>query len=171
MTFRVLIIGGTGQVGTAVVRALVDQPSCTEIVMVNRRTVSAGFGPRVLDTADASLQAEVPTLARSMVAKGEPVFAASCVGVGRGSLRWSEQHLMALEVGMVSVFARGCEAAGIETFALLSAVGSTPKSRFRYVHVMGLKEDAIRKVGFRRLAIFRPGIIGGNAHTRVTSLG
>jgi uncharacterized protein YbjT (DUF2867 family) len=175
MTFRILIIGGTGQVGTAVVRALVDQPSCTEIVMVNRRTVSAGFGPRVsqvtLDTADASLQAEVTKLARSMVAKGEPVFAASCVGVGRGSLRWSEQHLMALEVGMVSVFARGCEAAGIETFALLSAVGSTPKSRFRYVHVMGLKEDAIRKVGFRRLAIFRPGIIGGNAHTRVTSLG
>ena len=135
------------------------------------RTVSAGFGPRALDTADASLQAEVTKLARSMVAKDEPVFAASCVGVGRGSLRWSEQHLMALEVGMVSAFARGCEAAGIETFALLSAVGSTPKSRFRYVHVMGLKEDAIRKVGFRRLAIFRPGIIGGNAHTRVTSLG
>lgn len=171
MTFRVLIIGGTGQVGTAVARALVDQPSCTEIVMVNRRTVSAGFGPRALDTADASLQAEVTKLARSMVAKGEPVFAASCVGVGRGSLRWSEQHLMALEVGTVSAFARGCEAAGIETFALLSAVGSTPKGRFRYVHVMGLKEDAIRKVGFRRLAIFRPGIIGGNAHTRVTSLG
>jgi len=30
---------------------------------------------------------------------------------------------------------------------------------------MGMKEDTVRKVGFARLAIFRPGIIVGNAHT------
>jgi hypothetical protein len=30
---------------------------------------------------------------------------------------------------------------------------------------MGRKEEAIRKIGFRRLAIFRPGIIAGNVHT------
>ena len=39
MAFRVLIIGGTGQVGTAVLRALTAEPSCAEIVMVNRRTI------------------------------------------------------------------------------------------------------------------------------------
>jgi hypothetical protein len=30
---------------------------------------------------------------------------------------------------------------------------------------MGEKEDAVRSLGFKRLAIFRPGIIAGNAHT------
>ena len=30
---------------------------------------------------------------------------------------------------------------------------------------MGMKEDTVRKIGFTRLAIFRPGIIVGNAHT------
>jgi hypothetical protein len=30
---------------------------------------------------------------------------------------------------------------------------------------MGMKEDTVRNVGFVRLAIFRPGIIVGNAHT------
>jgi uncharacterized protein YbjT (DUF2867 family) len=30
---------------------------------------------------------------------------------------------------------------------------------------MGLKEEAVRETGFERLAIFRPGIIAGNAHT------
>jgi len=39
------------------------------------------------------------------------------------------------------------------------------RSRFRYVRVMGMKEDTVRGIGFRRLAIFRPGIIVGNAHT------
>jgi nucleoside-diphosphate-sugar epimerase len=34
MAFRVLIIGGTGPVGGAVVHALVAEPSCAEVVMV-----------------------------------------------------------------------------------------------------------------------------------------
>ena len=40
MAFRVLIIGGTGQVGAAVVRALAAEPSCAEVVMVNRKAIS-----------------------------------------------------------------------------------------------------------------------------------
>lgn len=169
MAFRVLIIGGTGQVGAAVVRALLAEPSCIELVMVNRREVDLARDPRlrqvVLDTAAAGFSADVATLARAMVAQGGPVYAASCVGVGAGSLKWSEDELKALEVGIVGAFARGCHAGGITHFSLLSAVGSTPKSRFRYVRVMGLKEQAIEGVGFQRLAIFRPGIIAGNVHT------
>ncbi len=42
---------------------------------------------------------------------------------------------------------------------------STARSRFRYARVMGMKEDTVRGIGFTRLAIFRPGIIVGNAHT------
>lgn len=30
---------------------------------------------------------------------------------------------------------------------------------------MGLKEETVRSIGFTSLAIFRPGIIAGNAHT------
>jgi len=169
MTFRVLIIGGTGQVGAAVVRAMATEPSCAEIVMVNRRDVPNTFGPRVrqvaFDTADVSFPAHVTDLAQGMISLGDPVFAASCVGVGKGSLKWSEQELMALEIGVVGGFARGCHAGGVSRFALLSAVGSTADSRFRYVRVMGRKEEAIAKIGFERLAIFRPGIIGRNVHT------
>jgi uncharacterized protein YbjT (DUF2867 family) len=169
MAFRVLIIGGTGQVGAAVVRALVADPSCVEVVMVNRREVSPVAGSRarqvVLDTKAEGFHSEVARLVHDLAAQGDPVYAASCVGVGTGSMKWSEGELKALEVGVVGGFARGCHAGGITHFALLSAVGSTPKSRFRYVRVMGLKEAAVEAVGFKRLAIFRPGIIAGNVHT------
>ncbi len=100
-----------------------------------------------------------------MVTQGDPVYGASCVGVGTGSMKWSEEELKALEIGVVGGFARGCHAGGIARFALLSAVGSTAKSRFRYVRVMGLKEEAVQGTGFTSLAIFRPGIIAGNVHT------
>jgi uncharacterized protein YbjT (DUF2867 family) len=169
MAFRVLIIGGTGQVGAAAVRALAAEPSCAEVVMVNRRAISPAADPRVrqviLDTAAPGFPADVTRLAQSMVAQGDPVYGASCVGVGKGSMKWSEEELKALEIGVVGGFARGCRAGGITRFSLLSAVGSTSKSRFRYVRVMGLKEEAVQAVGFQRLSIFRPGIIAGNAHT------
>src|SRR5499427_6648367 len=169
MVFRVLIIGGTGQVGAAVVRALVAEPSCAEVVMVNRRAIPPTADPRVrqviVDTAANRFSGDVTTLAQSMVARGDPVYGASCVGVGKGSLQWSEEELKALEIGVVGGFARGCHAGGITRFALLSAVGSDAKSRIRYVRVMGLKEETVQAIGFKRLAIFRPGIIGGNVHT------
>jgi uncharacterized protein YbjT (DUF2867 family) len=169
MPFRILIVGGTGQVGAAVVRALAAESSCAEVVMVNRRAVSLAADPRlrqvVLDTAAARFPADVTALARTLVTQGQPVYGACCVGVGQGSLKWSEEELKALEVGVVGGFARGCHAGGITRFALLSAAGSTPGSRIRYARVMGLKEETVRATGFERLAIFRPGIIAGNAHT------
>ena len=148
MTFRVLIIGGTGQVGAAVVRALAAEPSCVEVVMVNRRATSLAADLRVrqvvLDTAAAQFPAEITKLVHGMVAQGDPVYGASCVGVGKGSMKWSEEELKALEIGVVGGFARGCRAGGITRFSLLSAVGSTAKSRFRYVRVMGLKEETVQ---------------------------
>ncbi len=179
MPFRVLIIGGTGQVGAAVVRALGAEPSCAEVVMVNRKanpltanhltsdrlTSNHRLRQVILDTAAAQFPEEVTELALSMVALGDPVYGASCVGVGKGSMKWSEEELKALEIGVVGGFARGCHAGGVTQFALLSAAGSSAKSWLRYARVMGLKEETVRGIGFKSLAIFRPGIISGNAHT------
>ena len=151
------------------VRALVVEPSCAEVVMVNRKTAPLTANPRVrqvvLDTASAEFPVEVTKLALGMTAQGDPVYGASCVGVGKGSRNWSEEELKALEIGVVGGFARGCYAAGVARFALLSAAGSTAKSRIRYVRVMGLKEETVQDIGFKHLAIFRPGIIAGNVHT------
>ncbi len=167
--FRVLFIGGTGQVGAAAVRALAAEPSCAEVVMINRKPLAELAGPRVrqlvLDTSAANFETEITKVARELVATGDRVCGASCVGVGAGSNKWTEDELKALEVGVVGAFARGCRAGGIAHFALLSAVGSSSKSSVKYIRVMGLKEDAVQAIGFNRLALFRPGIIGGNVHT------
>jgi len=118
-----------------------------------------------LDTAAAQFPTEVTRLAQSLVVQGDPIYGASCVGVGKGSMNWSEEQLKALEVGVVGGFARGCRAGGIARFSLLSAAGSNTKSRTRYARVMGLKEETVQETGFERLTIFRPGVIAGNAHT------
>ena len=164
--FAAIILGGTGQVGAAAVAELLAIPECREVVMVTRKPVAPRARVRnvVLDTGAADFAERITALAREVLSQG-PASAISCVGVGSGSARWSEEQLQQLEVGVVGAFARGCHDAGIAQFCLLSAAGSSPRSRIRYARVMGMKEDAVRAIGFTRLAVFRPGIIVGNAHT------
>ena len=167
--FRAIVLGGTGQVGAAVVQALLGAPACREVVLLTRKPVALADPARqrcvVMDTAAADFQSRVTALAQEVQAGGERVAAVSCVGVGSGSLQWTEAQLTALEVGVVGAFARGVHQAGVAQFCLLSAVGASAASAIKYARVMGLKEAAVRAVHFPRLAIFRPGIIAGNAHT------
>jgi uncharacterized protein YbjT (DUF2867 family) len=169
--FAVIVLGGTGQVGGAVVAELLTIPECREVVMVTRNPVAARPRVRnvVLDTGAADFSERIAMLAREVLSQG-PVSAVSCAGVGSGTRYWSEEDLKRLELGVVGAFAHGCHDAGIAQFCLLSAVGSSAKSRIRYVRVMGMKEDTVRSVGFARLAIFRPGIIAGNSHSPVWSV-
>jgi uncharacterized protein YbjT (DUF2867 family) len=164
--FAVIILGGTGQVGSATVTELLANSECREVVTVTRKPIAPQSRVRnvVVDTGAADFTERTAAVAREVLSQG-PVSAVSCVGVGSGSMRWSEEELKRLEVGVVGAFARGCHDGGIAQFCLLSSAGSTSRSRLRYARVMGMKEDAVRNVGFARLAIFRPGIIVGNAHT------
>jgi uncharacterized protein YbjT (DUF2867 family) len=167
--FRVIVIGGTGQVGSAVVQGLLAESACREVVMVTRKSVVIADPARlqnvVMDTGAADFEMRVADLARKVVAGGDRVSAVSCVGVGSGSRQWTEGQLKQLEIGVVGAFARGVRQAGVAQFCLLSAVGADPGSRIKYARIMGLKEAAIQAVNFPRLATFRPGIIVGNAHT------
>jgi uncharacterized protein YbjT (DUF2867 family) len=164
--FAAIVLGGSGQVGGATVAELLAIPECREVVMVTRKAIAPRSRVRnvVLDTGTTDFAERTAALAREILSQG-PVSAVCCVGVGSGSARWTEEELKRLELGVVGAFARGCHLAGIAQFCLLSAVGSTARSRFRYARVMGMKEDAMRNISFARLAIFRPGIIVGNAHT------
>jgi uncharacterized protein YbjT (DUF2867 family) len=169
MSFRILVVGGSGQVGSALVRALLAASACTEVVMVNRRTLPVAADARlrqvIMDTSQENFAAEIAELARTCSTEGESVYAASCIGIGKGSQQWRDEDIRKLEIGLVGAFARGCLAAGIERFGLLSAAGSSTRSAIRYARFMGEKEDAVRGLGFKQLAIFRPGIIAGNVHT------
>ena len=100
---------------------LLPIPECREVVMVTRKSIAARSRVRnvVLDTAAADFAERAAAVAREVLSQG-PVSAVSCVGVGSGSMRWSEEELRRLELGVVGAFARGCHEAGIAQFCLLS---------------------------------------------------
>ena len=132
--FAAIILGGTGQVGGAAVAELLAIPECREVVMVTRKPIARRSRVRnvVLDTGAADFAERTAVLAREVLSQG-PVSAVSCVGVGSGSRRWSEEELQRLEVGVVGAFARGCHDAGIAQFCLLSAAAAFQQGLVRHI--------------------------------------
>src|SRR5580700_2269435 len=98
--FAAMILGGTGQVGGAAVAELLAIPECREVVMVTRKPIAARSRVRnvILDTSSADFAERTADLAREGLRQG-PVSGVSCVGVGSGSSRWSEEKLQRLELG------------------------------------------------------------------------
>ncbi len=164
---KCILFGGSGEVGGAVARELLKSDACSQLTMLGRRAAPAMQGEAkveqiVVDTSSADFEDVV-----KKKAQGHDV-AISCIGIGSGTASMSEEQMMEIEVNMLGKYARGCKAAGIEVFELLTAVGikeTHADSRIKAFRVMGKKYKAVLDVGFELLAVFKPGMIVGNAHT------
>ena len=164
---KCIIFGGSGEVGGAVARELLKSNVCSQLTMIGRRTVAsvqkeAKVKQFVVDTTSPDFEKIVKE-----IAQGHDV-GISCIGIGSGSALMSEKQMIEVEVTMLGKYARGCKAAGIEIFELLTAVGvkeTSANSKFKYFRVLGKKYKSVLEVGFDKLAVFKPGIIVGNAHT------
>jgi uncharacterized protein YbjT (DUF2867 family) len=164
---KCILLGGSGEVGGAVAKALVESDVCSRLTLLGRRAVdSVQDGPKVeqvvVDTGADDFEEVV-----KKTAQGHDV-AISCLGIGTGTNSMSEEQMMAIEVHLMGKYTQGCKAAGIEIFEFLSAVGvkeKWAKSRIKGLRVGGKKYKTVLETGFEKLAIFKPGMIVGNAHT------
>lgn len=164
---KCILFGGSGEVGGAVARELLKSDVCSKLTMIGRRAIpTLKDEPKVeqivVDTSAADFEQVVKEKAQ-----GHDV-AISCIGIGSGTTSMSEEQMLAVEVNMLGKFARGCKAAGIEIFELLTAVGvkeAHATSRIKGFRVMGKKYKTVLDVGFEKLAVFQPGMIVGNSHT------
>ncbi len=164
---KCILLGGSGEVGGAVVRELLQSELCSQLTLLGRRAVAgvddaAKVRQIVVDTSTAEFEQVVRDAAR------DHDVAISCIGIGSGSASMTEAQMLAVEVELLGRFARGCKAAGIENFELLTAVGVNQRSadsKIKYLRVLGKKLNTVVELGFEKLAVFKPGMIVGNAHT------
>ena len=145
--------------------------SCTEVIMVESPDDS-GRGRRACAPGDHGYQHRIlfpatsAELARTCSAPGEPLYAAPAIGIGKGSsaLEWmrTSGNWRSAWLARLRAAAWRQESNASDCFR---QPGGGPKSGFAMRASWGKRKSAVRSVGFKRLAIFRPGIIAGNAHT------
>ena len=114
---KCILMGGSGQVGGAVARALLASDVCARLTLLGRRGVPALQGlekveQQVVDTAADDFE----DVARKAAAGHDAGIC--CLGIGHGTLFMDAAAMAAVEVTLAGRFARGCRAAGIETFQI-----------------------------------------------------
>jgi uncharacterized protein YbjT (DUF2867 family) len=72
-----------------------------------------------------------------------------------------EAEFRAVDLDLVLLIARAAKAAGADRFVVVSSVGAAISAKQLYLRVKGEMEQALGKVGFRRLDILQPGLLRG----------
>lgn len=151
MARRILLVGASGLIG----RQLGDRVLANGMqihALVRRATGKAAKGWR----ETVAPPDHWPDIARQT--GGE--IAISALGT-TWRAAGSEQAFRAVDQHMVIGFAQAVHEAGVPHMILVSSVGADASARSFYLRVKGETEDALRRVGFRRLDLVRPGLLRG----------
>ncbi|HWZ28005.1 MAG TPA: NAD(P)H-binding protein [Gemmatimonadales bacterium] len=150
-----VVLGGTGAVGSSVVRALLAGEAWRRVTVLVRRPDALAelkdprLERRVVDVLDAG-QYE-----RFLPGHG----AAFCtLGIGEPS-KVSKEEFRRVDLDGTASFAAACKRQGVTHFSLLTAVGANPESRIYYTWLKGQVEERVRAEGFPRASFFRPSML------------
>lgn len=148
---KVVIIGATGATG----RDLLEQVLALEVV--ERVQI---FVRRATGRVHAKLEEHVIDFERMEEARdkieGDVLF--SCLGTTLAQAG-SQEAQYKVDYTYQYEFARLAQSAGVQTLVLVSSQSADSKSRAFYMRMKGELDDAVQRLGFARLFIFRPPLL------------
>ena len=155
---RICLAGATGLTGSALMAEAVGRED-VRLVAVARR------------------EAPMPPGARMEMLVGEPIDWPQLIAASRADVMvcalgttikaaGSEEAFRAIDHDLVRFCAEAARAAGIEHMIVISSIGAARASRNFYLSVKGEMEQALSKLGFRRLDILQPGLLRGHRQER-----
>jgi uncharacterized protein YbjT (DUF2867 family) len=178
-----IVLGGSGSVGTALLRELLHDRDFDAVVSLSRRSLPEAVSIAhaaghtlvellVPDMTPASLAAATLEAARDVEGDLE---AFSVLGIGAGTAKLSLEQHRAVDVALNEAFARALRDSGkVQHVAFMSAAGadstagtsgSGAAGMARYNRVKGESEEAVRASGPKVVSVFRPAMIIGSQHT------
>ena len=178
-----IVLGGSGSVGTALLRELLHDDGFDAVITLSRRSLpeavalARSTGRRLLEKL-VPVMLPAPLAAATLEAASEfdgELEGFSALGVGGGTAKLTLEEHRAVDVGLNEAFARALRDSGkVRHLAFMSAAGADPTAKAsgngaagmpRYSRVKGESEEAVRASGPALVSVFRPGMIIGSQHT------
>ena len=152
---RICLVGASGLIGTALIRACVGR-SDLRLVAVARRELALPPGARM-----EVLLAD-PENWGDAIAAARPDVVVSALGTTRNKVDGDEAAFRAVDHDLVLACAHWATEAGARQFVAVSSVGASPQARGFYLRVKGETELALTKSPIARLDILQPGLLQGH---------
>jgi uncharacterized protein YbjT (DUF2867 family) len=178
-----IVLGASGSVGTALLRALFHDDAFDGVITLARRSLPEAVA-LARTTGRALVEKLVPDMSPAPLAAATIEAASDAVGdlegfsvlgVGAGTSKLTIEEHRAVDVALNEAFARALKDSGkVQHLAFMSAAGADPTAKTtgsggagmsRYNRVKGEAEAAVRAHGPAIVSIFRPAMIIGSQHT------
>ncbi len=151
---RVALVGATGLVGRRVIE-VASAGDDVRIIGIARREAPLPPGARMeMFVADPAKWSEVLEAVR-------PRALICALGTTWKKAGRDEAAFRAVDHDLVLATAEAAKRAGVPNMVLVSAAGADARSKNFYMRVKGETEDALSRVGFKRLDILHPGLLRG----------
>lgn len=152
---RILVLGATGMVGGLVLRECLRRPEVGAVTTIGRRPTGLR-DPKLTEVLHRDF-ADYREVAGALADQDVAFF---CLGVYTGTV--SDDELRRVTVDYAAAFAEALHARSPRAaLCFLSGQGADPSetSRIAFARYKGAAENALQRIGFPRLHIFRPGYI------------
>jgi uncharacterized protein YbjT (DUF2867 family) len=150
---RILLLGASGLVGRETLRLALDHGEVDRVIAPTRMPLP--LQERLDNPVSPELESLLPNVARRSADRVICTLGTTMAKAG------SQNSFYRVDHDLPIAFARVAQQYGAQAFALVSAIGASPSSRFFYPRTKGETEADIRRVGFASLTILRPMIIEG----------
>jgi len=169
---RVLLVGGSGLVGSACLALLANDPQVAQVRVLLRRemTVAELLGPHEhakahsYATQQAMAKLEVVTVDFDHLVAHANLFAVDAVVCTLGTTikqAGSQAAFRKVDHDYPLAVARLAKAQGAQQFLMVSALGAHASSRVFYNRVKGEVENDITDLGYASLSIAQPSLLLG----------
>jgi uncharacterized protein YbjT (DUF2867 family) len=153
-TKSALLVGASGLVGGHCLQFLLEEPSYTHIVVLVRRSLSITHNKLVQHVVDFS---ELENLGEGF--KADDVYC--CLGTTIKKAG-TQEAFRKVDFDYPIKIAALTQHLGANQFLIVTSLGANPHSRIFYNRVKGEVEEAIRKISFTTINIFRPSLLLGD---------
>lgn len=148
---KALVIGATGATGKDLVQQLLQDKDFEEVNVFVRKPLNIQNEKLKTHIIDF----EKPEDWKDSV-KGDVAF--SCLGTTLKDAG-SKEAQRKVDYDYQFQFAKAAKDNNVEDYILVSAYGANPQSKIFYSKMKGELEDAVRKLHFNKITIFKPGML------------
>lgn len=151
---RVALVGATGLVGRRVIE-IASAGDDVRILGIARREAPLPPGARMeMFVSEPSKWADVLDAVR-------PRALICALGTTWKKAGRDEAAFRAVDQDLVLATAEAAKRAGVPNMVMVSAAGASKHSKALYMRVKGETEEALTRIGFKRLDILHPGLLRG----------
>ncbi|WP_294312246.1 NAD(P)H-binding protein [uncultured Chryseobacterium sp.] len=148
---KALVIGATGATGKDLVNLLLQDQDFDEIKVFVRKPIDIQNDKLKVHVVDF----EKPEEWKNEI-KGDVAF--SCLGTTLKAAG-SKEAQRKVDFDYQYEFAKAAKENNVEDYILVSSYGADPKSKIFYSRMKGELEDAVKKLHFTKITIFKPGML------------